>query len=325
MLVAAGGARQIAQACALLSERHLMPARTASTSSDLLSAIDDWHAVPPHVQRVADQIARSADFKREHADWGEADFRRAILAGYPDRVAERRNAGSANVRLASGAGATIAPESGVRDGEFIVALDVSMNVARGGQPGDQRRQPRHVVHRAAQAVAPELARIRIASRIERAWLQPTGSDVVHRFDNESGTVRAFLVDRYDALTLAERPAPVDPEIAATMLADAWLARGPRPADARLLRRLRFAGKDVDLDSLVRTATHGVGSLHQVRIDRAVAADISRDSRSRRARIARCPQRPPRGTGIQRGRHRLRIGETAGALRPGRDAARRTPA
>jgi ATP-dependent helicase HrpB len=40
--------------------------------------------------------------------------------------------------------------------------------------------------------------------------------------------------------------------------------------------LRFAGKDIDLDGLVRTATHGVGSLHQVRIDRALAADISRD-------------------------------------------------
>ena len=275
MLVAAGGARQIAQACALLSERHLMPPRKASTSSDLLSAIDDWRTVPPHVQRVADQIARSAGFKREIADWGEADFRRAILAGYPDRVAERRDAGSANVRLASGAGATIAPESGVRDGEFIVALDVSLNVGRGLQPGGQP-QPRHVVHRSAQAAAPELARIRIASRVEREWLQPTGSDVVHRFDRESGKVRASLVDRYDALTLAERPAPVDPEIAAKMLADAWLARGPRQADARLLRRLRFAGNDVDLDSLVRTAAYGVGSLDQVRIDRALAADVSRD-------------------------------------------------
>ena len=40
MLVEAGGSRQIAQACALLSERHLLPPRAASTSSDLLSAID---------------------------------------------------------------------------------------------------------------------------------------------------------------------------------------------------------------------------------------------------------------------------------------------
>ena len=57
MLVAAGGARQMAQACALLSERHVLPPRTASTSSDLLSAIDDWSAVPSHVQRTASVIA----------------------------------------------------------------------------------------------------------------------------------------------------------------------------------------------------------------------------------------------------------------------------
>jgi len=51
MLVAADGARSIARACALLSERHLLPPRTASTTSDLLSAIDGWHAIPPHVQQ----------------------------------------------------------------------------------------------------------------------------------------------------------------------------------------------------------------------------------------------------------------------------------
>ena len=33
----------MARACALLSERHLLPPRTASTTSDLLSAIDGWH------------------------------------------------------------------------------------------------------------------------------------------------------------------------------------------------------------------------------------------------------------------------------------------
>ena len=59
MLVAAGGAATDRAACALLSERHLLPPRTASTTSDLLSAIDDWNAMPPHVQRVADVIADS--------------------------------------------------------------------------------------------------------------------------------------------------------------------------------------------------------------------------------------------------------------------------
>src|SRR5205823_8702469 len=40
MLIAANGARQMAQACALLSERHLLAPNHATTSSDLLSAID---------------------------------------------------------------------------------------------------------------------------------------------------------------------------------------------------------------------------------------------------------------------------------------------
>ena len=129
---------------------------------------------------------------------------------------------------------------------------------------------------ALQDTAPEVARIRIASRVEPEWLQPTHSEVVHRFDKASGKVRAALVDRYDALVLAERPAPVDPEIAARLLADAWLARGPREEDARLLRRLRFAGKDVDVDGLVRVAAYGARALDDVHVGRALAADVTRD-------------------------------------------------
>lgn len=282
MLVEAGGARQIAQACAILSERHLLPPRTATTSSDLLSAIDDWHAVPAHVHRTAAVIAdlgmriadsqsaiQSAIQNSQSTMTGDAPFRRAILAGYPDRVAQRREPGSPNVLLASGTGATMAPESGVRDGEFLVALDVSRNP----QPNPQLK-PRSNPQSSFRD--PQFARVRMASRVEREWLQPTESNVVHRFDQQSGRVRAAVVDRYDRLVLAERPTAVDPEIAAQLLADAWLARGPRDEDARLLRRLRFAGKDVDVDSLVRTAAYGVRALNDVRIDRALAPDVARD-------------------------------------------------
>ena len=140
-----GGWRpRVARACALLSERHLLPPRTASTSSDLLSAIDGWHAMPPHVQRVADDIARTfplaygelAGLRTRAREGGKAAlhamsderFLRAVLSGYPDRVAQRREPGSPNVLLASGTGATIARESGVRDGEFLVALDVRARI-----------------------------------------------------------------------------------------------------------------------------------------------------------------------------------------------------
>ena len=55
-------------------------------------------------------------------------------------------------------------------------------------------------------------------------------------------------------TLSETPVAADPAASATLLAEAWLARGPQGDDAELLRRLRFAGLDLDLPALVaRTA------------------------------------------------------------------------
>lgn len=264
MLIEAKGSRQMAQACALLSERHLLPPRTATTTSDILSALDHWAALPPHVKRVADVIAdRGLRFAESIVDShpSEDRFRRAILAGYPDRVARRRVPGSPDVLLASGTGATMAPESGVREGEFLVALDVSRNPQ--SNPQSSSRDPQYP------------ARVRMASLVDRAWLTPTSRDVEHRFDRESGKVRAVTVDRYDALTLAEHPALIDPAIAAQLLADAWLARGPRDEDTRLLRRLRFAGQDVDLEGLVRTAAYGVTSLNDVRIERALEAEAIR--------------------------------------------------
>jgi ATP-dependent helicase HrpB len=232
IVVAGGGARALVQACQFLTDRHRLPPRTAATTSDLLSIVDD--------SGIAD-----------------ADFRRAILAGYPDRVAKRREPGSPSVLLSSGTGAVVGRESGVHDGDFLVAVDVSdVDVARGFQPRD--------------------AVIRIASRVEREWLEPTSMDVVHRFDKESGSVKAALVQRYDALVLSERPAEIDPEIAAQLLTDAWLQRGPRPEDERLLRRLRFSGHAVDVDELVRPAAVGARRLDDVRLARAVPPNVLRE-------------------------------------------------
>jgi len=282
MLVAAGGARQVAQACALLSERHLLPPRTATTTSDLLSAID---LLPSRIAdlglRIADlfrhSIVNKSAIRNPQSAMTDSQFRLAVLAGYPDRVAQRREPGSPNVRLASGTGATIAPESGVRDGEFLVALDVRTQIprdlssTRGAGP----------THRSAptfsQSVrAPEQARIRIASRVEREWLTPTATEVVHRFDKHSGSVKALRVERYDALVLSEHAVAADPAIAAGLLADAWTSRNTTEDDARLLRRLRFAGHAIDLDDLIRTAAYGARSLDEVDLARALPASIVRD-------------------------------------------------
>jgi len=181
-----------------------------------------------------------------------------VLAGYPDRVAQRRERGSDRLRLASGTGATLAPESGVRDGEFLVALDVQS--ARG-------REPRKVR-------LPEV-RIRIASRVEREWLTATASELIHRFDADSGTLRAVAVDRYDALVLAERPVKPDPAVAAELLADAWRERGPDAADQRLLDRARFAGHAIDVHDAIAMAAHGARSVADLHLADAISPAVLR--------------------------------------------------
>jgi ATP-dependent helicase HrpB len=267
MLVAANGSRTMAQACALLSERHALAPRQVSTTSDLLSAIDQWSNVPPHVQRVAREIeqmasnlAASGDVKPSRESipasptrLSEADFRRAVLAGYPDRVAQRREPHSPRLRMASGAGAVVAPQSGVTDGEFLIALDV--------QASERSNDPN--------------ARVRLASLVDREWLTANAVDVVHRFEGASGTVKAVAVERYDALVLTERVVDANPAERQRLLAEAWLKRGPSEADVQLLRRLRFAGRSGDLPDLARTATIGAKSLNDVRLAGTLTFDDQR--------------------------------------------------
>jgi ATP-dependent helicase HrpB len=203
----------------------------------------------------------------------EGAFRRAILAGYPDRVAQRRDARSPRVRLSSGAGAVVSPESGVIEGEFLVATDVYAPRAAGS---DMRAGPRRPVPPGQKALAdPNEARIRLATRVEPEWLKPTSTEIVHRFDRASGTVKAVKIDRYDALALAERPVPADSVIAAPLLAEAWLERGPRDADRECLRRLHFAGRDVDVSALVHHAAKSARSLEALQLERALPADVVR--------------------------------------------------
>jgi ATP-dependent helicase HrpB len=263
MLAAARGARSVARACALLSERQYLPSNPATTASDLLSALDRWSEMPAHIDRSAEQIRRLSVQSTIHNPQStianpqstipnpqstideDSEFRLAILHGYPDRVAQRRQPGSTSFLLASGTGAVLGRESGVRDAELIVALDVTNGA------------------------------IRIASAIEREWLTPTAVETVHRFDAASGRVRASRIERYDALVLAEHPVAVDPQQAAPLLAAAWQERGPRDDDQRLLRRLDFAGVSVDLAELVQTAALDARSLEDIDLAAALPPAMMR--------------------------------------------------
>jgi ATP-dependent helicase HrpB len=255
IVIAAQGARAVSRACAILSERLWLPPRAALTSSDLLSAIDGWNNLPAHVHRLAREIEATTrrEFPGGEPDrLSDDDFRRAILAGYPDRVGWRREPASPRVRLSSGAGATVAPESGVRAGEFLVAVDLQASTRANDPEG----------------------RIRIASLVDRAWLVSNSSEVVHRID-DGGTVRAARIERYDALMLSETPVPIDEDVASRLLVEAWRSRQPSAEDARFLSRMKFAQLPINIDDLVAAAARGVKSLSDLHLDRALRPDIAR--------------------------------------------------
>ncbi len=303
ILVEARGAANVAAACALLGEGAARGPGGATTSCDLLADLDRFAAQPAHVRQVArelERLARAVLDDPATASASEDGLRRALFAGYADRLARRRPGAADRVTLASGHGATLARESGVRDGEFLVALDV-------------RGADRHGVAE---------ARIHLASQVEPEWIAPTAIAVEHTLDQVTGQVRARRVARVDALLLSETPVPVVPEAAAAVLAEAWLVRGPGEGDAELLRRLRFAGLDVDLPALVRRAAGSARRLDDVRIVQALPPDIARAPPASGPAGAAGTERTAGPAHLRRRWIGDRVGEAAGALRSGRHAGPR---
>ena len=220
----------------------------------MLTAVDDARGVPPHAQEVARRIgdlAREA-IQGSRATSGEAGFLRAIFTGYPDRVARRREPGSPRFLLASGHGAVLGRDSGVRDAEFIVAIDV-----QAGRRGE-----------GAEAL------IRIASTVDPGWLEPTDIRLEHAIVD--GRVRATARTYYGAIPLVERPGTPDAAEASRLLAEAYRARGWRSDDQQLFRRMRFAQLDVDEDKLLRHATAGKKSLDQIDLPGALEWSSARE-------------------------------------------------
>jgi len=262
ILLAARGAREAALACALLSERHYRPSsptdHSPTTSSDLLSALERPLELPQHIIRTATALQslvhQQGDAGERPTTAGDAEFRRALLAGYPDRVARRRGPGSPRVLLASGHGAVVSPESGVRDGEFLLALDVT--AGRRGEGSE--------------------ARIRMASVVDREWLRSTHTTLDHTFDPDTGTVRAASRDFYDAIVLVERPTRPDPDDVARLLVQNFLAAALSDQDEQLVRRLRFARLRTDVRELAERAAYGCRSVRELGLERGLTARDRRE-------------------------------------------------
>lgn len=239
IMIEAEGADEAAASCAILSDRHWLPHHPPATTCDLLTALDE--RLPPHITRNARELQRS--FTGGKRKLAETELRRALLAGYPDRVAQRRHPGQPRVLLASGHGAAIGPESGVHEGDYVLALDVQSS------------------RRAEQSEA----RIRMASIVEKEWLVSTAVDRVHELDPASGVVRARERELYGVLVVEERDVTADPAIVAQRLASAYLENELADDDLQLIARLRFAGLEADLNAVALRAAAGRRRLGEVRL------------------------------------------------------------
>ena len=164
LIIAANGDERAIAIAAALSEGVRLT-RSETTDSDAFAIADN---APREIVRELRRLCVAPPTRRR------GDVLKAIFLAYPDRVAQRREARSARLLLASGSGATLARESGVREGEFLVALELA---GTGGE-----------------------ALVRMASRVEREWLTPTRREMV--------TVGTKIIERamYGAIVLHEQTA-----------------------------------------------------------------------------------------------------------------------
>jgi len=240
LLVNAGASARAAAVCALLSDRLRPASAVETTVSDVLSQADRIEEASPFAQQAAREIEALGRrlLKNSNPEQSDEQLLRAIFTAYPDRVAKRREAGSDRLLLASGHGARLERSSGVREGEFLVAVDV-MSARRG---------------------ALSEASVRLASLVRKEWLQPTDVHLIHVFDAGTGAVRAFEQSKYGVIILSERTVKPRPEQSAELLIKALEESGPDPESRQLLRRAALAGVSLDVDAARRQACLGRVSL-----------------------------------------------------------------
>lgn len=234
LFLSAGETPDAARICAALADGVRLPAaRAGETRASDVEVFTDAGVLPPGTRQVAQALAG------RRGDGAGRSLAEAVLHAYPDRVARRRAGRRDAYLLATGTGAVLSRDSGVRDAEWIVAVDV----AAGDRPG-------------AESI------IRLASSISPEWLTPTSEDVEHVMD-DVGRVAAVRRRRYDALILDERPAAIDPEVASALVLEAWRAAPRSEAERRLAARLQCAGVVLSLEEMASRAAEGVSALQDL--------------------------------------------------------------
>ncbi len=299
---AAGIGDTAALAVALLSERPIrrkvFGTRTTTrvtAASDVVVDVDDLRAfardpararvlgLDPQACRTVLQAARALGARRRERDAHDDDdddddddeLSRALLAGFPDRVASVRGSGSERRKLAFAGGgrAELDEGSAVADADLVVALAAEQRREGGG---------------AARVV------VRSAARIDPLWLLELDPDRLEErqvagFDPNRERVDVATETRWDGLLLESRAEPVPGPEAALALFEAARTRGPSawvddPAELDdLLARIGFAhGHDPeiarldasDVEDVLREACNGCRSFAELRkadmLDRLLA-------------------------------------------------------
>jgi ATP-dependent helicase HrpB len=228
---------------ALLSAGERLPARPDhATRSDLLVLMESqWE---PRTAQTVRQIRRLVDPPRQRAR-NEDALLRSVLAAFPDRVARRRQ--GAELQLASGGPAQLAPSSTVTEAEFLVAVEAE----------DRRDQKTPLV--------------RIASAIDPAWLLDLFPDRVREvfeatWNRQAGRVEAVSALMFDQLVIQQSRRAADPETAAAILAQKAMEAGLHQSEDidAFLARAAFAGIDgLSVESAMRTLAAGARSLSDI--------------------------------------------------------------
>ncbi|MDB5326420.1 MAG: ATP-dependent helicase HrpB [Phycisphaerales bacterium] len=189
------------------------------------------------VARVRDQLLRNAPRGQSSAGTKvgakdpETILQQLVLLAYPDRVCRRRAGDPKAAVMVGGVGIRLDNESAVHEGEYFIAVDPRQ---------DDRTRNREAV-------------VRIASRIEPAWLDTLFPQSIHKrrmpvYDEDRGRVIAVSETRYLDLALRQETETNVPKAEAGKLLAEALA-GELPAmiegDERLsglIHRIRFAAR-----------------------------------------------------------------------------------
>lgn len=243
-----------------------MKAEQASFSASILRDLNLDPGVTTAVNRIRQQLQRRSitPSLNPSVSLSQQDYALliSILAGYPDRVARRRNIKDekAELLLSGGGAVPLSPASSVRNSEFLVAVDA-----------EERRD----------AAANIIRVVRMASAIQPEWLIDLFADnlrevVEARWNAQLERVEVSERMLYDQLVIDERRSHTarGPEVTKALveaaLASGWQKFADEEDVSKLLARIQFIARHFPESEMPALDEHDV---------RAAIAEACTDLRS----------------------------------------------